>query len=46
VEVGICLNVPQGVLHRMQQDVQMKGGTTATQVGVNEKAVVIALFMS
>jgi hypothetical protein len=29
-----------------QQDVQMEGGMTATQVGVNEKAVVIVLFMS
>jgi hypothetical protein len=46
VEVGIWLKVPQGILHRMLQDVQMKGGKTATQVGENEKAVVTALFMS
>jgi hypothetical protein len=46
VEVGISFKVPQEALHRMQQDVQMDGGTPATQVGVNEKAVVTALFIS
>jgi hypothetical protein len=46
LRVVLCPKVPQEALHRMQQDVLLEGGMTATQLGVNEKAVEIVLFMS
>jgi hypothetical protein len=42
---GICPKVQQEALHRMQQDVHLEGEMTATQVGMNEKALEIVLFM-
>jgi hypothetical protein len=46
LEVGICPKVQQEALHSKQQDVHLEGAMTAAQVGVNEKAVEIVLFMS
>jgi hypothetical protein len=46
LKVGICPKIQQEALHSKQRDVHLEGGMTAAQVGVNEEAVVIVLFMS
>jgi lipid-binding SYLF domain-containing protein len=46
MEIGKRPKFQQEALQRTQHDVQMEGGMTGTQVGVNDKAVVIVLFMS
>jgi hypothetical protein len=46
LEVGTCPKVQQEALHSKQRDDHLEGVMTAAQVGVNEKAVEIELFMS
>jgi hypothetical protein len=45
LEAGTCPKVQQEALHRKQQDVHLERGMTEAQVGVNVKAVEIAVFM-
>jgi hypothetical protein len=46
LEVGTCPKFQEEALHRKQQDDHLEDGMTAAQVGENEKAVDIVLFMS
>jgi hypothetical protein len=45
-EVGTCPKVQQEALQSKQRDDHLEGGMTAAQIGVNEMAVEIVLFMS